>query len=40
MSGNPLGCWGDLVNWLSNWPYGACYGFLLGLIGDTDWIYV
>ena len=30
-----LGCSGDLVSRLSNGPYWASYGLLLGLIGDT-----
>ena len=29
------GCFVDLVSRLSNGPYGASYGFLWGLIGDT-----
>ena len=27
----PIGCSGDLVSRLSNWPYQACYGFLRGV---------
>ena len=34
-----LGCLGDLVRRLSNGPYGASYGLLRGLIGDTKWTY-
>ena len=30
-----LGCSGDLVSRLSTGPYGASYGLLGGLIGDT-----
>ena len=34
-----LGYPGDLVSRLSNWPYGAYYGLLFGLIWDTKWAY-
>ena len=34
-----LGCWGDLVSRLSSSSYGASYGSLCGLIGDTNWTY-
>ena len=36
-----LGCSGDLVlvSRLSNGPYGASYGSLRGLKGDTKWTY-
>ena len=34
-----LGCSGDLVSRLSNGPYGASYGLIRGLIGDTKWTY-
>ena len=30
---------GDLVSRLSNGLYGASYGLLCGLIGDTKWTY-
>ena len=29
-----LGCSGDLVSRLSDWPYGASYGFIWGLVRD------
>ena len=34
---NGLGCSGDFVSRLSNQPYGVCYGFFKGLVGDTSW---
>ena len=37
--GGPLGCSGDIASRLSNGPYGASYGLLCGLIGDTKWTY-
>ena len=30
---------GDLVSRLSDGPYGASYGLLWGLIGDTKWTH-
>ena len=30
---------GDLVSRLSNGPYGASYGLLQWLMGDTKWTY-
>ena len=30
---------GDFVSGLSNWPYGADYGLLFGLLWDTKWTY-
>ena len=37
----PGGTWmlRGLASGLSNGPYGASYGFLWGLIGDTMWTY-
>ena len=34
-----LVCSGDLVSQLNNGPYGAYYGLLWGLIGDTSRTY-
>ena len=34
-----LRCSGDLATSLSNGPFGASYGLLRGLIGDTKWTY-
>ena len=34
-----LRCSGDLVSRLSNGSYGASYGLLWWLIGDTKWTY-
>ena len=34
-----LGCPGDLVSRIGNGPYGASYGLLWGLIGDTKRTY-
>ena len=33
----PVGCSGDLVSRLSNWPDCACHGLLWGLVGETEW---
>ena len=34
-----LGCSGDIVNRLSNWPYEASCGSLWGLVGDARSTY-